>query len=163
MHRNKAAILALAGSIFFATSTAAEATDLDKVNGWITSNKPWEVCPTAKTGHGPLGKPNPNNPYFPFNNNAQLSTVPPLGSCRQSGGFKWHPTKKESGLWWVQVISNLRPKGCTGDACLHDLIRVCSLDYVRPDNSQPFPGGGPCQTAQGVGVHGCEACTVPAP
>jgi hypothetical protein len=90
-----------------------------------------------------------------------LSTVPPLGWCKQSGPHVWKPTKNKAAMWWVQVITNLRPNSCTGSSCLRDLIRVCSLAYVNPP--APIPGGGPCQSTAGVGPAGCEVCAVPAP
>ena len=131
----------------------ASATDLDYLNAWIT--KPpvaWKVCPIYKNVPQP-----PAFPAFAYNN-AQLNMKPPLGACRQNGPFQW-----KTSHWWVQVISNLRPKGCLNDTCLKDLIRVCSLSYVRPQNSPPKPGGGPCQSTLGVGPAGCEVCAVPAP
>ena len=80
----------------------ANATDLDTVNGWIASNKPWKTCPSTSPAA------NPNHPGFAFNK-AALNTVAPIGVCQQSGPHVWQATTNKAGMWWVQVITNLRP------------------------------------------------------
>lgn len=44
-------------------ATPVRATDLDKLNAWITSNKPWKTCPTQASS-------SVMHPFFAFNNAA---------------------------------------------------------------------------------------------
>lgn len=136
-------------------ATPVRATDLDKLNAWITSNKPWKTCPTQPSSSA-------MHPFFAFNN-AVLNTTPPLGTCVQDGPFDAQGAHANG--WWVQVITNLRPNSCTGNSCLRDLIRVCSVDrrQLPPPAPPPPPAPGPCGSTNGVGPGGCEVCAVPAP
>jgi hypothetical protein len=163
MLRNKTAILALAGSIVFGSSSASEATHLDQVNQWITvgsAGKNWTQCAFPQT----FISGNSATPYFKINGSLRYQ-----GSCWEIGPFS--TTTKFGGPtptdWWVQVISNLvtcanaSPSSCA----IQDLIRLCSTAFVAPRplpiDWQPPPG--PCSTKGGVGPGGCEVCAIAAP
>lgn len=154
-YTNPYAILLLA---YASLAAPANATDLDTVSAWLTSSKPWMTCPPASPAT------NPNHPGFAFNK-AALSTVAPIGACQQSGPHVWHPTANKAAMWWVQVITNLRPNGCADSSCLRDVIRICSPERVlQPGPAPPPPATpGPCGSTNGVGPGGCEVCAVPAP
>lgn len=167
MKTNKPAILALIGSIVCTNSTAAESTDLDHLNAWLTivhAMNPWQNCPTAMTTDNTSAKS--TNPYFAFNGTFVRVPLYPQnwGACKQSGPFVTQTAnpKVPQPEWWVQVVTNLR-SGCdaNGANCtFKDLIRVCSLAFVDPKRTTGVPGG-PCGTTKGVGPSGCEVCAVP--
>lgn len=165
MNRSNPAILAIFGSLSMATSTPGAATNLDTMNYWLTvgsAGYKWQECPTVSTWQN--GVPGAANPYFAYNNGSKLNGGIPKGSCEQIGPFRSRGSEISHHNWWVQVITNLRPTGCTDDNCLADLIRVCSQDYVHnpsiPSPQTPGPAG-PCGSSKGVGWLGCEVCAVP--
>jgi hypothetical protein len=161
MHRNKTALFALVGTLAFATTSPAEAANMDTVNNWIIQAKGWSHCE----------KPNlllPQIPFFAFNDPLARA---PIGSCSETGpivvrtyvdGF---PVTLH---WWVQLISNLDISTISkvqcdptvgATSCYRDVIRVCATEYARkpPPPTPPNPLiYGPCQ--RGIGQKGCEIC-----